>query len=80
MAAVAPVNGPYWAVTFPSMILVIAGPGTSQSPPFTMVQRRYCFDADQVDMSFATGQLIVSNSVPAELQGIAGKPPSYLLL
>lgn len=28
MAAVAPVGGPYWAVTFPSMILVIAGPGT----------------------------------------------------
>lgn len=24
-------------------------------------------------MSFATGQLIVSNSVPVELQGIAGK-------
>lgn len=29
MAAVAPVGGPYWAVTFPSLILVISGPGTS---------------------------------------------------
>lgn len=29
LAAVAPAGGPYWAVTFPSMILVIAGPGTS---------------------------------------------------
>ena len=29
--------------------------------------------ADEVDMSFATGQLIVSNSVPTEYQGIAGK-------
>lgn len=29
MAAVAPAGGPYWAVTFPSMILVIAGPGTT---------------------------------------------------
>lgn len=36
MAAVAPVNGPYWTVTFPSMILVIAGPGTSRSSPHTL--------------------------------------------
>ncbi|KAK1926475.1 MFS transporter [Papiliotrema laurentii] len=52
MMSVAPPHITYWAVQFPSLLIVIFGPGT-------------------LDMSFSTGQLIVSNSVPREFQGIA---------
>ena len=57
MAAVTPADSSYWAVTFPSLLLVISGP----------------------DLSFSTGQLIVSNSVDREFQGIAGECVSRCL-
>ena len=49
MAALTPPNLTYWAVTFPSILVIAAGP----------------------DMSYTTGQLIVTNSVGAEFHGIA---------
>lgn len=50
LGALTPVNLTYWAVTFPSFLLVAAGP----------------------DLSYTTGQLIVTNSVDVAYHGIAG--------
>ena len=63
MAALAPVHG-YWSVTFPSLILVILGPGRS------LLRQSEETDVCS-DLSFSTGQLIVSNSVDREFQGVA---------
>lgn len=49
MAALTPTDLTYWAVSFPSLIVIAAGP----------------------DLSYTTGQLIVTNSVGAEYHGIA---------
>lgn len=68
MASVAPAHGTYWSVTFPSLILVIFGPGKSSPLSLFVTSNLLTYG---LDMSFATGQLIVSNSVEREFQGIA---------
>ena len=65
MISLTPPSLTYWAVTFPSLLLVISGPGESRRLHIKLVSLI-------ADLSFATGQLIVSNSVDTEFQGIAG--------
>ena len=72
MASVAPAHGSYWGVTFPSLLLVISGPGKSYLAHDQHLARLK-MAAKSVDLSFSTGQLIVSNAVPREHQGIAGE-------
>ena len=69
--SVAPAESSYWQTIFPALILVISGPGTSDQMPIHTITNR-------ADLSFATGQLIVSNSVDREFQGIAGESGSSL--
>ena len=65
LTAVAPVKTTYWAVIFPSTIVVIFGPGLSF--PFQM---RSIVDAS--DLSYAAGQFLISTAVKHEHQSIAG--------
>lgn len=66
MAALTPVNLSYWAVTFPSLLAIAAGPGKYR------LKHRDKPKIDFPDLSYTTSQLIVTSSVGPEFHGIAG--------
>jgi len=68
LAAFTQVEGSYWALTFTSLVVVTFGPGECRRAAGESRMKLKTL----LDLSFATGQLIVSNSGPFEYQGIAG--------
>lgn len=70
-ASTSTAEGQYWKSTFWSLVIGTFGPGMLHSETLSNKNLKLSVVHLTVDMSFSTGQLIVSNSVSHEFQGIA---------
>lgn len=68
LMCLAPVHQTYWAMVFPATVLVVFGPGKH----FLNCTLHVWLILLSIDLSFASGSLIISNAVEHDLQGSAG--------